>query len=950
MNKIIDYCAKHPVSALMCFFLAILLGAASAFCINTSLLPQTKDRWILAVARYEGVRAEEIKKLVAIPLEESLASLKDGKSRECVCRDGICSVKIELKWSADPDAALLEANSIVDSAIELLPNDCQRPQVQKLSAHSGKVKICVAPQKENLLAASDFAQNELKSKLLSIKECSSVEIEGCQKQEIKVIVDSKKSAFYALSVDDIRDSLNLSNYDYPAGTIQDGRSDILFKTEGSYKSFSEILDTPIKKGLKLKDIGRVEKSLQKSKSFFMLDAKPCAAVTAFCKKGQNPLALSAKIKSLCEEINSSGRGIRLIVIDDNGKEILQSLKNLFLSALMGIGAAFVLILIFFKSAKIALLAASAIPMSALFTFLVLFALGKSLNVISMAGVTLCLGMIVDNGIVALESLLEENGGRKKSWSEEIASRIKKIALANSASTLTTIIVFIPIFFIGGIIGELFSDLGISVISGMIFSLIFSFTALPALCVLFLKNEIKKAKKIDLSFIQRRYDKILLKTNKIKGLCPAASLVFLAAAFTLLVPAKKELQPRGREKDFSAAIVFEPGAKKYFLERKTAALSEEILSLEKGVQVIADGGFENDNGEALADAERPQERIVLRVKGKKLKKLKAACERLFKAQGLDYNFLEEDDLISERLGIKSQCLYFEKNEEALLEKCEKLFGKDFFPNRKKTLKVFKANKNKMKMAGISPLSLSSALKSSFDGSAAFPYYENGKEIPLRVQFEENEFSSPKNLDALMIPSQKGMIRLSSLGEWKEESVQCVHYLRNGKEAKIVSEKTAKNALNKKESFVSLKKEKVDELFANAFFLLLVVLALLYCLLGAETESFFVPLVYLLSVPPAIFGGALFIFIFRSSLNVNSIMAFVALFGTSVNSSIILREGGRKKFSSVLITTGTSLASLLPFAIDPLNLNPQSSLALTISGGLLFSSAASLILIPNITEKK
>ena len=947
MNKAIEFSARHPVSVLMLFSLLVILGAAGAFFLNASLLPQTKDRWILVVAKCEGERAGDVRKLVALPLEESLSGMKNVKNLESVSRDGVCAIKIELNWSADADAALLEANAILDAAMETLPDCCSRPQAKKISASSGQVSICVVPKNASLAAASDFARHELKSKILGLEEAASVEILGAQDLEIKIIVDSKKAAFYGLSLEDIAERANLSNFDYPAGTVREGDDEILLKTDGNFKSFSEILDTTIKSSqgrLKIGDIARVEKSLKKSSAFNFCGSERCVEILAQCKKNRNPLKFGKKVKGLLKEINGGQENFLLFAASDSADEIAASLKSLSLASLAGIAAVFALTGLFFGSLKIASLIASVIPLSVLFSTLALLAFGKSANIISIAGMTLSLGMIVDNSIVAMQSVIE-GAKQRESFLPALEKSVKKIALENSASTVTTIIVFAPVFFIGGIIGELFCDLGITVFAGMAFSLLFSFTVIPASCALFFKSEVKAVRIFDLSAAQNKYEALLKKTNKIKFLCPAASLASIVLAALLLLPIKKELEPKGRQNAWTASIAFEPGTSAETIEKRAKALGQSLSNAACVERVLLSGGLEESAFERLADPNAFRERLLVSVLSSDAKKSKAACERIFKDLKLDYAFEERGGVISERLSIKDWKIFFGESPELLLAECKKRFGKNFFPRQTKSVKVFKASKGALENAGVTPLSLSVALKSSFDGREAFPYYENGKEIAARVQYEENEFSSKAKLAALKIPSQKGMQSLSALGRWEEETSECVFYRRNGKDAKIVFG-GAKGAAE----FLSLKKQNMSELLENGALLLCLALVFLYCVLGAQTESFSKPLEYLLAVPPAFFGAALFLALFGSSLNINSIMAFAALFGSSVNSAIILREGGTKKLSAVLITSATSIASLLPFAFDPLGLNPQSSLALALAGGLAFSTAASLVLIPNGMERK
>ena len=946
MKKIIEYSTRHPISVLMYFSLIIFLGAASLFFLNVSLLPQGKDRRLLVSANYAGVRAEEIRKLLAIPLEESLSSLKGFKNCESVSRDGSCALNVELKWKSDAKTALLEANAIIDSAMENLPEDCPRPHVKIIGNSAGEISLCVIPKDKDLLKASDFAHDELKPKLLALEDCAGVELFGGRQKEIKVIVDSKLAARYNLSLEEIAENMNASNYDYPAGSLREGQFEMLFKTEGTYKSFSDILNTPLKanKGLlKLGDIARVESSAKKEEAFCFYNTAQCVQAKVLCKKGRNPLKLSAKAKKLVRELQAEKPNYLLAIESDSSNEIRNAALNLFLSALSGFLISFALLLFFFRSFKAAAFIALSIPFCILFSFLTLLALGKSANLISICGLTICLGMIIDNSIVAMESVIESAG-------ESVNEAVQKISLSNSASTTTTIAAFVPVFFIGGILGELFCDLGITIISGMFFSLLYSFTALPAACVLFLKNQKARRDFPKLAALRKRSKALADAAKGVKGLCPKAMALSLAGALVFLAFTKKEIQPKCREQSICADITFPPGSEKEFIKAKTKAILTQLSFLKDAKEITAKGGLQKDKAEDFSDPEKQEEKVRVKIKTKKIKKTERECEKIFDGFNIDFSFIKEEDIISKHLSLEKKCLYLDDDPQNLFLKSSKYFGSAFVPNYAKQEKIFKADKNFMEKTNFSPMELSTALKASFDGYETFPYYEDGKELAMKVQFEENELSSENKISGLKIFTPKGKVSLSSLGSWKNQSAEAILYRSRGKDAKIVHEsEIGKLPSKERKMLVSLKDENLKELFGNGALLLFVSLALLYCVLGAQTESFIKPLLFFLAIPPAFFGAAFCLFVFGSSLNINSVLAFAALFGISVNNSIILLEGGEKKFSSVIATSATSIASLLPFAFDPLKANPQSSLALAIAGGLLFSTAASLILIPNIRER-
>ena len=943
MKKLITYSTRRPISVLMSFCLVLLLGAVAPFLLNVRFLPEAKDRFIVVQADYKGARAKEIRRLISIPLEENLSALKGIKNIESVSRDGLALVQIELKWNTDCDNALLETKALLDSCMDFLPQDCPKPLAQKKGEpDDSAIKIIVVPKNGDIAQAGDFVQNELKRRLLSIEEAASSKTYGSVQTEIKVVVDPALSSYYGLSLQDIAETLSLSNFDYPAGTLKDGQNEILLKTEGSFKNFDDILDTSLKTNqgqLKLRHLARVKKAERAFDSFCLYNGERCAELLVFCKKNHNPLALSKKVRKLLNEMKTQDKAFDFIIESDSAKDISRSLIALAANAAIGTLIAFILLRAYFGSARIALSIAAAIPLGLFFTAAVLFALKRSLNIISLSGMTICLGMTIDNGIVAIESAMQAKDLREGFFSAR---------LSNFASTVTSAIVFVPLFFIGGIIGELFLDLAISVISALCLSLAYSWTVLPALCVLFLKKDLASAKTLDLSKIENKIRGLLKKTDKIKALCPALTLSFFVLTAILFLPMKKEFQPKKKELFFTEQIFFKSGSDAALMASQTKAICERILELGGVKSVLARGGFEKNDRDFFADPENKKECASLKIACSNIQKTRTALKEILDSQGIEHARQESKDIVSERLELSDKTLFCSDTEEAVYAECKEFFGEEnFYPHEISEQKNFIANKKLMEKLDISPAKLSASLRHSFDGASASSYYENGKEIPIIVQFNEMECAAENKLDSLKIILGRAPVQLSLLGEWKTQKEEAALYRRNGKDAKIIRKSGKNNFPPKiKKRLLSTKKESLRDLFINGSILLLLAQGMLYCILGAQTESLRRPIFYLSAVPPSFFGAALTLFIFGSSLNINSIIAFTLLFGTSVNNAIILLESGGKRMSTVFITTATSIAPLLPFAFDPLGLNPQSSLSLAVAGGLFFSAAAVLVMAPNI----
>ena len=983
MKALIKYSVEHPVSIIMYFLLVIILGAISVFALNVSFLPETKERHILISTEYQGVAASDVQTLITVPLEEAVSSLKGIKNCESVTREGLSLIKVELKWGTNIDLAMVEAKSIIDAAMETLPQDCPSPMLQKLNlSQNEKIKVCIIPKNDDICLATNFCNEEFKTKLLELDGIAEIKIWGGQKEEIQVAVDSKKAAFFEIPLESIAQSLNASNYEYPAGTLQVGDDQILLKTQGLYKNFDDILNTSVRHetngNLRLRDFASVEKVPAEFSSFVFYNSRRGVQMEIACKSSYSPIRLSSKMRSKIFEMNEIyGEKFDISITEDASKSILSSIKTLLLSALAGITITVALLYLFVRSAKVAVIIASVIPFSIFFSLFILFATGHSINLISLSGITICLGMIIDNSIVSVLSIAREtkktHGKSEAEFKSATIAGLEKVVLSNSASTLTTIVVFLPLFFLDGILGEVFCDLSITVIGGMAFSILFSFTVIPAAAVMFLHQEFFKMKSDVNKAFEKKYRHILEKTLDIKILPATIVMVSILASAIFLLPMKKEIQPKGAQNDFCVQVNFpsEFSIKKILSHGKI--LAEKIQNLQTVRNVLCVGGIQNDDFHALLNPEAFPERIVFRIESGEIKKCKKQVQALLEEFQSEYSFIESADLISNHLAIKGDLLFLGDDEKKLREDAREFF-ENFSPNYFTDGILFSFDTASLSKHGMSTGAISIAVKNALEGIECQPYYENGKELPLQIRFSKNEFSSERTLGEMPIFSESGVLPLSTFGKFIDIKNETVLYRYDKKDAKIIateehSKRKSLAPLLQKSRFVSLREKSLEEIFSSGATLLALVLALLYCLLGAQSESFSLPLIFLLALPPAFFGAIFFLAVFFRSLNINSILALVVLFGTSVNNSIILCEGIEKntcheksaarkniidcaaeKLNMIFVTSATSIAALIPFAFVFPSKNPQSGMSLAIIGGLLFSASTVLVFIPNILYQK
>ena len=322
-------------------YLALLIGSlVSLNIIQVDFLPKINDRYLLVNADFEGIPANEMKKLVTIPIEDSLASIKGIKNVASVTRDGLSLLKIELQWNTDVNLALIECRELIDQCYEILPNGCSKPSVRIFNPYSKETMLLVViPKDKDLEYTRYLVENDIKPRLQRISGVSSISLAGGDKAEIQIIPNKTKMEMMGFSLQSIAEIISGSNYEYPAGNIEEGNKQFLFKTNGLYKDISEIIETPVgytENGIiLLRDLCTVEYTNQERKTFFNSNGEDAIAISVYKKSDMSPSSLSKAINFEIAELETVyGDNYEFHVLIDKSEQLKESLRQLFVSLLV----------------------------------------------------------------------------------------------------------------------------------------------------------------------------------------------------------------------------------------------------------------------------------------------------------------------------------------------------------------------------------------------------------------------------------------------------------------------------------------------------------------------------------------------------------------------------------------------------------------------------------------
>lgn len=984
MEKIITFSVKHPVSVLMLLLSFIICSLVALKLCPLDYLPEIEERFLLVSAEYEGLPAGQMKNLVTVPLEDSCASVKGIKNIASVTRDGLSLIRLEFHWNAKIETALSECRQFLDQCYSLLPSGCLKPEVKVFSPYAtDTLKIALVPKDENMKYARYMAEKDFKPRLQRVEGVAEVKITGGENEELWLNFDRLKLQSLGGSLDSVAKAVFSSNFEYPAGSVIQGSREFSVKTDGLLRKSEDFEEIPLQVSdgslVRLGNLAFVSRSSEEGGSYFSFNGREAVCAGISKKNDTSPLFLSRRIKKVLTEFSSVyGRDFDFFVVSDFSVQLVSSIRQLVFSLLAGVFITVFVLILFFRRLDAAFLVASVMPFSVLGCVLCLKLFSRTLNLISISGIAVGIGMVIDSSIVLIENFFSKNGenSQKGEKGEKLVlESAREVQLSSVGSALTTIVVFLPFFFLSGLTGKLFSDLALAVISSVFFSCLFSLSCVPAVLVLLCKN--KRFERFSLPesrrfcFLKNKYGfllKCLLLRKKIVP--PCLFVLFLCgilAAFFL----KAEIMPSVFSPEITAKIYFDEGVSDHFLRENSRQLEKILLENDNFTSFTLSCGVEKKDFESLSETETCQERIILCCSVRDVKKARNFLEGVLQGKCAKFLIESNKNILEQVMDMDTgKRILLAEDEKSLKQKLDFYSPSFFEPDSTAVEYVFEPDRKICAQYNIPAGEIAKAAREILKGAEGGYFYEEGKKTKIKVKFASPEISNPQEILQSLVVFEGTKIPLGSLGSLKKNNCQKVFFRFNRREGKILrlfSEDSLKENEDFSEDCENPGQENLRELFKNGLGLLFVVLLLLYCVMGAQFESFSIPFFLLLALPPAFTGAFLSLLIFGQSLNINSIIALVILFGTSVNNSIIIYESigklgklghGKKieindicqcctgKFRSVFITTLTSILALLPFAIDPLQKNAQSSMATAVTGGLLFSFVIVIFAVPCI----
>ncbi|MCY2995451.1 MAG: efflux RND transporter permease subunit [Planctomycetota bacterium] len=588
-----DLCIKRPVFTVMLVSAPIVLGLVGRSRLGVDLLPNVDMPIVVVTTTLKGASVEEMETSVTKPIEQIINTVSGIDEMRSTTKEGISQVVVQFFLEKSRDVAAQEVRDKVSTIVAQLPVGTDPPIIDKVDLNAMPVMQIAVSGQRPMQEITEIARKKIKEDLESVSGVGAVIIVGGRARAVNIYIDTDKLGSLNLSIEDVRQALIRQNLELPGGRVDQGSRELVLRTMGRVEKTSGFLELIVANHngypVRIKDIGRVEDTFEEPRSLARLDGRNAVSLIVQKQSGSNTVEVVEKVKRRFVQLQELlPPDIETFVVKDQSKFIVSSIEELNFHLVVAALLVAVTILVFIQDWRTTIIASLAIPASIVATFAFLYWMGYTLNNMTMLGLILAIGIVIDDAVVINENIfrhMEEHG-----WSalKAASSATQEIALAVSATTLSLLVIFLPIVFMGGRVGRFFSSFGATVAFAILMSWFVSFTMTPMLCSRFLKLKHRPGGSSKENFVWQAIDSsygwILGWSLRHRWVIVTTTVALFLATFYLFRIVGFDFIPRDDQSEFEVAITLPEG---YSLEQgdKMFAEIEGQLAKLRGVQHV-----------------------------------------------------------------------------------------------------------------------------------------------------------------------------------------------------------------------------------------------------------------------------------------------------------------------------------------------------------------------------
>lgn len=993
---------RRPVLAIVMSIVIVIFGVIGFSYLGVREYPSVDPPIVTVSASYVGANAEVIESQITQPLEDAISGIAGIRSIKSTSTEGRSSITVEFELGIDMEAAANDVRDKVSGALQRLPPDADNPVVQKADADAIPIVFLnINSTKRDLLQLTDIANNVFKERLQTIPGVSEVRVWGAKTYSMRLWMDPAKLAAHKLTPIDIRTALQRENVELPSGRIEGMQTELTVRTMSRLKTVEDFNNLIVRdengRIVRFRDVGYAELGPENYRTVLKRDGIPMVGVVLIPRSGANYIQIvdefNKRVKDMQRDLPADiGLGLGF----DSSKYIRQSIAEVAETVITAFVLVFLVIYFFLRDLRTTIIPMIAVPVSLIGSFFIMYTADFSINVLTLLGIVLAIGLVVDDAIVMLENVYTKiEDGMPPHKAGLLGSA--EVYFAIIATTVALVAVFMPVIFLQGITGRLFREFGIVLAGSVIISSFVALTLTPMMCTRVLKQRQKHSKFYYLTepFFTRLtagYRSTLEAFMKRRWLAfpiLGASMAMIVGLGMLL---PSELAPL---EDRSGVRVIATGPEGATFEYMDAFVNGVIRAVKEAVperQAIISVTSPGFGSGAVNSAfmfvilkdPRERDRTQQQIAGQ----LSGMVSQFTQARA----FVAQDQSIGGRsFGLPVQFVLqapdFEKLKEHLPRFVEEAQKSPLFQFVDVNLKFNKPevrveiNRDRARTLGVSALDIAQTLQLAFSGQRFDYFIMNGKQYQVIGQVARDNRNKPLDLKTLYVRTNKGqLVQMDNLVTLKEESSPPSLYRFNRfvsatVSAGLVPGKTLGDGI---EEMRRISERTLDESFSTALdgpskdfeesssslaFAFALAIILIYLVLAAQFESFRDPFVIMFTVPLAIAGALLALWYFNQTLNIFSQIGQIMLIGLVTKNGILIVEFANQRKAAglsvmdaiqdaavarlrpILMTSLSTILGTLPIALA-LGAGSESrvSMGIAVIAGLIFASGLTLYVIP------
>ncbi len=1005
MSQLSTISISRPVLTLVMSILITIFGLIGFYFLGIREYPSVDNPIINVSTSYVGANADIIESQITEPLEEEVNSIDGIRSISSVSRDGRSTITVEFNLGVDLEAAANDVRDKVSRAVRRLPPDAEPPTVSKSDADASPIVfIMIKSSERSLLELTDIAQNVFKEQLQTIDGVSQIYIWGSKRYAMRLWMNPLRLSAYGLTPLDVREALTRQNVELPSGRIEGNQTELSIRTMGRITSIEEFNNLVIKQDgdniVRFGDIGYAELGPENLRTVLKRDGSPAVGNAIVPQPGANQVEIVDRVYERLERIKKDlPEDVEVGIGFDTSTYVRASITEVQQTIITAFILVILIIFLFLRDWRTTIIPVLTIPVSLIGTFFVMYVAGYSINVLTLLGIVLAIGLVVDDAIVLMENIY----AKIERGAEPLEAGVRgstEIYFAVVATTVALVAVFLPIVFLKGITGRLFVEFGVVISTAVIISSFVALTLTPMLSSRILKRKERKGLFYRLTepffvWLTKVYLSSLDSFLKVRALAFVLILAIAYVTYVLYQGIPSELAPLEDRSQIVVRATGPEGATFEYMGNymdnlidfviKEVPENDGIITVTSpgyGASSSVNSGFLRLRLKNPEDRDRSQQEIanMMTEEVKKFTEAQAFVSQPpsigGRRQGLPIEYV-------------IQAPNLDKLKKILPEFLDKARANPTFSFVRTNLKFTKpeiqieVNREKALKLDVPLIDIAQTLQFALSGQRFDYFIKDGKQHQVIGQLERSNRDQPTDLTAIYVRNRQGeMIQLDNLVQTLETSTppqlyRYNRYLSATISAGLASGQTIGDGI---EAMQGVADEVLDDTFLTALsgqakdftesssslnYAFAFALLLIYLVLSAQFESFRAPFIIMFTVPLALGGALLSLWYFGESLNIFSQIGIIMLIGLVSKNGILLVEfaiqrvnegktlkeaimgSARARFRPILMTSLSTILGILPIALA-LGAGSESrvSMGIAIIGGLVFASLLTLYIIPAI----